>query len=155
VGETRSQLDGLAKTAETGLGQLVDTAGGQVDATVGQGRTLAAGEVDKLSGSISTNLGQIRQSVDKNVADATTGLAGGAKDGRRPRRRDVGFAPGAMREAADAQEGSWLSRLGGWFSDQLSDAWKAVKGMCDWRFGREPARRHRRGDRGRDQARRC
>lgn len=132
--ETQANMDRLGSTAETGVCEVVDAAGGQVDATVAEGRSMASGEVDRVSGEIDTSVGQIRESVTSNVSEATASLAGGTREGIEHADQTSAQVAGAMREAAEAQEGGWLSRLGGWVSDQLSDAWTAVKGMCDWSF---------------------
>jgi hypothetical protein len=60
-------------------------------------------------------------------------LRGSADAGVQQADGQIAEVPGAMREAAEAQE-SWLGRLGSWVSHQLSDTWKAIKGMADWRF---------------------
>jgi hypothetical protein len=133
VAETQTNMDRLGGTAETGLRQVVDAADGQVDATVTEGQSRASAEVGRVAGQVDTNVGQIRQSVRGGVDEANRNLAAGAQDGAQHGNETAAQVPGAMREAAEAQD-SWLGRVGNWVSNQLADTWQAVKGMCDWRF---------------------
>lgn len=132
--ETKGNMDRLGATAEAGLQEVVVAAGGQVDATVTEGRVQAAGEVDRVSSEIDTSVGKIRESVTTNVDQATDALTGGTREGVEHADQTAAQLPGTMRQAAEAQEGGWLSRLGGWVADQLSDVVSAVKGMWDWKF---------------------
>lgn len=133
LAETQGQVAQLSTAAQTGLDQIVDTAGAQVDATVAEGESRAGAAVEQVAGDVDARLGTVRQSVDGGVGNAVRSIEGGVAEGRQ--RADSTYAelPAEMRSAAAAQD-SWWGRATSWMSNQLADTWQAVKGMADWRF---------------------
>jgi len=131
--ETRTTMDSLGTTAETGLAQVVDAAGGQVDATVAAGRDQARGALNRVAGQVDARVAEVRTSVQQGAGEAAGGLTNAATEGARRGDETLGQLPAAMASAAKSQE-SWFGRATSWVSDQLSDTWEAIKGMADWRF---------------------
>lgn len=131
--ETRGMASRLGEITTGGLRQVAETAGSQADATVAEGATQARSEVDRVSGEVNRSVSDIQTSVDGGVIEAVGNLRGGTDEGIQHADATYGEIPGAMRTAAQAQE-SWWGRAGSWVSGQLSDTWKAIQGMADWRF---------------------
>jgi hypothetical protein len=123
----------LGATARAGLNEIAGAAGSQVDALVTDGGTQAANQVDRVAGDVDHTIGGLRGDVQTGVGQAVDKLRTSADAGVQQADGQIAEVPGAMRDAAEAQE-SWLGRLGSWVSHQLSDTWKAIKGMADWRF---------------------
>ncbi|MGB3185758.1 MAG: hypothetical protein WBG36_10370 [Ornithinimicrobium sp.] len=131
--ETHGQTGRLQEVAVGGLDQVADAAAAQADATVAQGATQAGSEVDRVSGEVDSSVSNISSSVDGGVTEAVGNLRGGTDEGIQHQDTTFGEISGEMQSAAQAQD-SWLGRAGSWVSDQLSDTWKAIEGMADWRF---------------------
>lgn len=133
VEETQTRMDSLTDVADTGLTDIADAAGGQLESTLEQGQTQAISEVDRISQEVSNNVDQVRVSVEDGVSDATDSLRGGVDDGITHADEVIGELPSEMHEAAEAQE-SFFGSIGHWFSEQLAQTWQAIKGMADWGF---------------------
>lgn len=133
VGETQGNMDSLTNVADTGLTEIADGAGEQLDTTIEQGEMQAATEVDQISDDVSSNVEQVRESVDSGVNEATDSLRSGVEEGNAHADETFGELPEQMKEAAEAQE-SFFGRVGHWFSEQLAETWQAIKGMADWGF---------------------
>lgn len=133
VSDTTGVTDRLRSTAQAGVNATADTAKAQADATVNAAKTQVGGDVDKVVTDVDRTVGDLHGSVGSGVGQATDKLRGGADAIVNQATGRIGEVPGAMTDAAHAQD-SWLGRLGHWVSHQLSDTWKAIKGMADWRF---------------------
>ncbi|MEN0128397.1 MAG: hypothetical protein AAGC49_03070 [Brevundimonas sp.] len=133
VDETQNNMSRLGTTATTGLAQVADAAGTQAEQTLAEGTKQAGSEVDRVGGEVKRSVSDIRGQVDGGVGQAVDNLHAGTEEGVQHADSTFGEVPGAMREAAEAQE-SWWGRATSWISNQLSDTWKAIKGMADWKF---------------------
>lgn len=133
VTETDGAATRLTQTGGQGLEDIraaTATRGEQVvtEGVIGVG-SLADGVMQDVDRQVEGVRAPVRTGVDRAVGE----IRGGGDGGIRHADERIAEVPGAMREAAQAQE-SWLGRLGGWVSHQLADTWQAVRGMWDWRF---------------------
>ncbi len=133
VGETQGNMARLADVADTGVTNITDGVGNQIETTLEQGQSQAATEADRISDEVAGNVGQVQQSVGDGVSQAVDSLRGGVNEGNTHADGTFAQLPGEMNEAARSQESLW-GQAGHWISNQLADTWEAIKGMADWGF---------------------
>jgi len=131
--ETKGQTDRIASSFAAGMSRIEAGTRTGLDGMLDSGHAQAGAEADRISSAVDSNIAKIKESMSSSTGEATTSLRGGVTEGLQGADASFGELPGAMRNAAAAQE-SLLGRVGHWIWHQLSDTWKAFTSMFSLGF---------------------